>query len=106
MVKSLKRHLETTPEFKLALMAPLTKPNANEYLEKLGLDFLFNSPNLESQQVAIETASQFLRDPEFPSELVNALTTEPELIELGISDGISKHRRYRSNASLQSLLSR
>ena len=70
-MKSLRRHLDSTREFKDALMLA---NDGGELLENLHLDVLFNSPNLASRELAIEVAASFLKDPNFPQEKTFALT--------------------------------
>ena len=42
MIKSIKRHFETTPEFKEALMS---SEGEDSLLRTLNIDLLYNSPN-------------------------------------------------------------
>ena len=56
LVKSIKRHFFTTPGFKSAMMGS----EGDVLLANLKIDLLYNSPNQESKEIAIEVAKIFL----------------------------------------------
>ena len=64
MVRVLRRHFETTPDFREALIEPVDD-DQDSLLAPLKIDLLYNSPNQESKELAIEVARFFLQDPNF-----------------------------------------